>query len=121
MKKKNNTNTQRKRIANDDLLALVDEELAGVIALYDQLVEQSDKLAAAMGNSDDWVLGKVMPSRACDRRDSARISKWMDGCREEVANQLRRREEARSHHEAREKLLAELNLTDEQKALLFEG
>ena len=103
------------------LLASVESELAGVIDLYEQLVEQSDKLANAVQYRDDYVLGKVMPKKAGERRDAARIGAWFDECRDDIIAHIEEIEAAQVKREEREKLLESLNLTDAQKALLFEG
>jgi len=101
-------------------LALIEDELAGVVALYEQLVEQSDKLADAMQCWPDQVLLKVMPKLAADRRDTARIVTWFDGCRANIIENIEYIETARIREERRERLLSSLNLTDAQKELLFE-
>ncbi len=105
---------------HDQFLTSIENELTGVIALYDQLVDQSDKLAKAMHYKEDFVLGKVMPNQAIHRRDSTRIRKWFDECKSDLVEHITEIEAERARLEAREKLLASLNLTDEQIALLFE-
>jgi hypothetical protein len=100
-------------------LALIEDELARLIASYDQLVEQSDKLADAMLYRKGYVLGKVMPRLALERRDSGRIATWFEENREEIMENIEQIEAARIKGEQREKLLETLGLTDAQKALLF--
>jgi hypothetical protein len=107
--------------SDSNLLSAIEDELTGVIALYDQLVEQSDKLAAAMHYKTDFVLGKVMPTSKTERRDSSRIRKWFDECRNDLLEHITEIEAANAKRDEREKLLASLNLTEEQKALLFEN
>lgn len=41
-----------------------------VVDAYTKLVAASDGLARAMAYREDYVLGRVMPKRACDRRNS---------------------------------------------------
>jgi hypothetical protein len=115
------TNHTGRYCPSSALLALVESELAGVIALYEQLVEQSDKLANAMQYRADYVLGKVMPKKVGERRDAGRIGVWFDECREDMLAHVEEIEAARVKLDEREKLLESLNLTDAQKSLLFEG
>jgi hypothetical protein len=119
------TNQTKKRkienMKNSEIMSLIEDELAGVIALYDQLIEQSDKLAEAIYYQPDYILGKVMPNKASERRNSSRISEWFNKeCKPDLLDHIAEIEAQDLKTEAREKLLASLNLTDEQKALLFE-
>jgi hypothetical protein len=119
------TNQTKKRkienMKNSEIMSSIEDELAGVIALYDQLIEQSDKLAEAIYYRPDYILGKVMPNKASERRNSSRISEWFNKeCKPDLLDHIAEIESQDLKTEAREKLIASLNLTDEQKALLFE-
>jgi hypothetical protein len=103
------------------IISAIEDELAGVIALYDQLIEQSDNFAEAIYYKPDYILGKVMPNKASERRDSSRISEWFKKeCKPDLLDHIAEIEAEDLKREAREKLIASLKLTDEQKALLFE-
>jgi hypothetical protein len=74
-----------------------------------------------MHYKNDYVLGKVMPTRQTERRDSSRIRKCFDECRNDLVEHITEIESANAKRDEREKLLSSLNLTEEQKALLFEN
>ncbi len=100
----------------------IENKLAGIIVLYDQLIEHSDKLAKAIYYKPDYILGKVMPNKASERRNSSRIRRWFNKeCKQDLLEHIAEMEAENLKIEAREKLIASLNLTDEQKALLFEN
>ena len=105
-------------IASSDLLAIMDDELANTIAAYESLLEQCRKLADAMGYYDNHVIGKVMPKTSADRTNTGRIAEWFEKTKgDAVAHMLKLKAEREADRE-RERLIASLNLTPEQMALL---
>jgi len=105
----------------DEFLAEIEEELAGVVALYEQLVEQSDKWADSMAYDRGYVLGKVFPKLASDRRCTGRFVIWFkNNCRSSLIDNFEERRKEIQKKEERERLLKSLNLTEAQKQLLFE-
>jgi len=105
-------------IASSDLLAIMDNELANTIAAYESLLEQCRKLADTMGYYDNHVIGKVMPKTSADRTNTGRIAEWFEKTKgDAVAHMLKLKAEREADRE-RERLIASLNLTPEQMALL---
>lgn len=104
--------------SSGDLLAKMEEELTSTVAAYKSLLAQCRKLADSMGYYDDHVIGKVMPKKLADRTDTKRIEEWFEGAKGDSVAHLLKMEAEREQDRERESLLASLNLTPEQKALL---
>ena len=104
-----------------DLLAKLEAEIANTIAAYKSLLEQCRKLADTMGYNDDYVIGKVMPKTAADRTNTGRIEVWFQETKDDTVANMLQLEAERAKDREREKLLASLNLTADQKALLGFG
>lgn len=98
----------------DEVLALGET----TVSAFDQLVSASDALADAIGYRRDYVLGKVMPAKAVERRENRRVTDWLVanelGLRADYGEWLKNEADSRN----RAALLARLNLDDEAKRLL---
>lgn len=94
------------------------ERLSNTILAYNQLLLECEELARSMRFNPDYVIGKVMPKKTTDRRDTGRIEKWFDSVKGNALQWIQEAEKAREERRNREELLASLNLTPEQKALL---
>jgi hypothetical protein len=105
-------------IASSDLLAIMDNELANTIAAYESLLEQCRKLADTMGYYDNHVIGKVMPKTSADRTNTGRIAEWFERTKGNAVAHMLKLEAEREADRERERLIASLNLTPEQMALL---
>lgn len=109
---------KRAAIASSDLLAIMDDELANTIVAYESLLEQCRKLADTMGYYDDHVIGKVMPKTSADRTNTGRIAEWFEKTKGDAVAHMLKLEAEREADSERERLIASLNLTPEQMALL---
>ena len=116
--KNNDQTTDRAEVARRDLIATMEDELASTIAAYESLLKQCRKLADSMGYNGGYVIGKVMPKTLADRTDLDRISDWFEVAKKDAADSILRLEAEREQNRERERLLASLNLTPDQKALL---
>jgi hypothetical protein len=85
---------------------------------YTALVKAADDLAEGIGWNEDYVLRRVLPMNADERRDSERIVAWLEKERDEIESRLAAREAAREAAARREALLARLALSAEDKKLL---
>jgi hypothetical protein len=103
------------------LLAIMEDELTNTIAAYKSLLEQCRKLADTMGYYDGYVIGKIMPKTAADRTNTRRIAEWFQQTKDEAVAHKLELEAKREQDRERERLLASLNLTADQKALLGLG
>lgn len=104
----------------EELSAEIEGELSGVIACYEQLVEQSDKFADAILYKEGWILGKIMPKSMSERRDTDRIVNWFNEVKEEVLDRLEEFQESILKEQKRNDLIKSLKLTKEQKSILFD-
>jgi hypothetical protein len=86
-------------------------QLSAVIAAYDSLLEETDKLSDLIGYD---AIRTVFPSTSCARRDTKRIRSAIERMKPGF-DKWRAELEAKSQ---RSKLLADLALTDEQIKLL---
>ena len=89
-----------------------------VAAAHAKFLEASDALADAACFNRDYMLRKVLPVGATERRNSNKVFEYLKTELDEIGVHLRemaRREEASA---ARAVLLARLNLTDSEKELL---
>lgn len=102
----------------EELLDIMDNELAMTISAYEALLNQCHKLALSMGYNDNYIISKVMPKTSNERTNTDRIAKWFDGIRDEAWAYMLRLEAAHEQNCEKEKLLASLNLTLKQKKLL---
>lgn len=96
-----------------------DECVVAIVQCYRDLVGLCDRLADMSGLDRDDVLREVMPGRAAERRDHDRIGRWYEENRPEIMEAIDKRNEAFLKEKEREELLASLNLTDDQKRILF--
>lgn len=71
-----------------------------------------------MGYYDDRVIGKVMPETSADRTNTGRIVEWFENTKDDAVAHMLKLEAEREQDRERERLLASLNLTPEQMALL---
>lgn len=85
---------------------------------YADLLKASDALAKALEFNGDYVLRRVLPSQSDERRKLDRITRWVEGQRNEIEERLRRASEEAKKQRDRAGLMKKLNLTPEQKALL---
>ena len=104
-----------------ELLAKLEAEIANTIAAYKSLLEQCRKLADTMGYYDGYVIGKIMPKTASDRTNTRRIAEWFQETKDEAMANMIELEAKREQDRERERLLASLNLTADQKSLLGLG
>lgn len=85
---------------------------------YQQMVAAADELAGAMEYNEDYVLLRVLPKTASERRDSERILRWLEKARGEIEGHVLARLAAADKAARRQALLAKLNLTGDEKRLL---
>ena len=111
-------NTAGGGCSSHDLLAIMEDELANTIAAYESLLGQCRKLADSMGYYDDHVIAKVMPKTSADRTNTGRIAEWFEKTKDDAVAHMLKLEAEREQDRERERLLASLNLTPEQMALL---
>ena len=104
----------------EELSAEIEGELSGVIACYEQLIEQSDKLANAILYKQVYVLGKIMPKSMSERRDTDRIVNWFNEIKEDALDHLEELQESILKEKKRNDLIKSLKLTKEQKSILFD-
>lgn len=109
---------KRTAIASSDLLAIMEYELANTVAAYESLLYQCRKLADSMGYYDGHIIGKVMPKTCADRTNTGRIAEWFDKTKDEAVAHMMKLEAEREQDSEIKRLLASLNLTPEQMALL---
>lgn len=108
-------------VASSDLLG----GWANVIAVakeaakaYAAMLKASDALADAMGYKEEYVLRRVLPQNADERREVKRMLEWVNSEQDGVEKWLKEREELRRKQRERDALMAKLKLTPEEKALL---
>ena len=104
--------------SKNHLLGIMEDELSITLAAYEELLNQCSKLADSMGYRRDYVIGKIMPRTATDRYNVTRISKWFDSTKKDAVEHMLKLELKREQDRERERLIASLQLTQEQKALL---
>jgi hypothetical protein len=85
---------------------------------YAAMLKASDALAGAMGYKEEYVLRRVLPQNADERREVKRILEWVNSEQGGVEKWLAEREELRRKQRERDALMAKLKLTPEEKALL---
>jgi len=85
---------------------------------YAAMLKASDALADAMGYKEEYVLRRVLPQNADERREVKRILEWVNSEQDGVEKWLKEREELRRKQRERDALMAKLKLTPEEKALL---
>lgn len=85
-----------------------------VIQAYKDFLDAADNLAETMGYNTDAVLSGILPKKINERRDFARIDKWVDAQKNTVLMFIERNEQRIKKQE----LLKKLQLTPEQKKLL---
>lgn len=88
---------------------------------YAAMLKASDSLADAMGYKEEYVLRRVLPQNADERREVKRILKWVNKEQEDVEKLLKDRDEMRRKQSERDALMEKLKLTPEEKALLGIG
>lgn len=101
------------RIAAD-----MDEAINLTITAYKELLKQADRLASTMRLHPSDVLGKIMPKTLAARQDTNRILEWYEEQKEDAVHRMVNRLIQLDENEDRNKLIASLKLTPEQKSLL---
>lgn len=66
------------------------DQVKKVNDVYRNLLKESDKLADIMGYNRDWVLLKVFPRTANERRETSRISKAIERQKEAIEKEMKR-------------------------------
>lgn len=92
------------------------EELTELIAIYDSLIEQVEKICDTCNLNSEWVLRAVFPLKAIERRDSTRIAKWFSSEKKSIIKAIE------SHNEKcrRKEIIESLSLTPEQIQIIKE-
>lgn len=95
------------------------EKFLAIISAYKALLASVDEFADSASLTNDWVLGKVMPSKAGQRRDTKRIENWFNSESQWIHRHIEEVESRRMKEVERENLINSLNLTPEQRKILF--
>ena len=103
---------------DEEILAPAEEAIDDVLAKYKALVDSSDDLADVLSCNNEWVLGRVFPKLASERRDLGKVRGRFERERDFFLSHLRKAMEEAEAEQARTKLLARLNLTSEELELL---
>jgi hypothetical protein len=100
--------------------AWLDVELKAqlVESVYDNFLAASDALAKAMQWDEEYVLRRVLPKSAGERRYTRRITKWVNGEKQVWMQLYDRIKEVRQEQQKRQALLQKLNLSADELALL---
>lgn len=94
-------------------------KLAKVKMEYSNLVGACHSLAKSCEVSDDAIFREVFPKYASERTSIERIDHWFTENRKEIVANVLANEEKRQQEAKRNALLEKLNLTEEEKKLLF--
>ena len=89
-----------------------------VESVYDNFLAASDALAKAMQWDEEYVLRRLLPKSAGERRYTRRVTKWVNGEKQVWMQLYDRIKEARQEQQKRQALLQKLNLSEDQMALL---
>ena len=89
-----------------------------VVAAHAKLLEASDALAEVLEFNPEFVLRRVMPLKAEDRRNTTKILDYLESDCDEIEKHLKDVAKVRAQDAAREELLTKLNLSDTDKKLL---
>lgn len=102
----------------DQIWQSIESQFEGLQAAYDQLIEASDNLAAAMHFDKEEMLVKVLPTKGRDRRSFEYFEFWLYGKKDTIVRKILSDMEAAELIEKRKQLLKELKLTNEQAKVL---
>jgi len=86
---------------------------------YSNLVGACRSLAKSCEISDDTIFRQVFPKYAEERTNVNRIDYWFSENRTEIVTAILANEEKKQQEAKRNALLEKLNLTEEEKKLLF--
>ena len=102
-----------------ELASLIDQKVDAVLSAYQALLDASDGLANTLGVDHDTILIKVLPVKTSERRSPYKLSYWIETEKPKILKEAKERRETQEREARRELLIDSLNLTDEDKALLF--
>ena len=89
-----------------------------VVAAHKQLLAASDALAELIQYDRAFVLRRVLPQAAQERRNANKVLDFLETEYDAIERHLQRVAEERAEVAARQALLARLNLSGAEKALL---
>jgi hypothetical protein len=91
-----------------------------VCAAHEELLKAADELSEKLSPLfwGDDVLKQCLPLKAGERRNSKRITDWLESKKSDIEEGLKQIQEQREEQAKRKALLNKLKLTDDEKRLL---
>lgn len=102
----------------DDRWETVIKSAKEVSRAYSELLAASDALADAIGYNRDWILGRVWPKCAHERRRHKRVFEWIKSEEELWKKSMAAQIGHELIQQKRATILKRLNLSDDEKFVL---